>query len=216
MINFGQGSDYLTRLYENSKPTQITGPGLICQATWQNSKTTSTRVVSGLPARLHKIPRPVVRLKGVTVHMSIYESRQAKTLYLLNSHDDQDKANIYTTVQIMSGRRLPLLPDFTGQNLAHDSPVSSSARLVPLGNLARLVLGEDIRAFIVEEDLLLDLVPGHEHVSADLAVEEVTVGRTTELDVPRSLAAEDDHVGEVASPLLNVLVIARGLAEGSA
>jgi hypothetical protein len=94
--------------------------------------------------------------------------------------------------------------------------MSSSARLVPLGNLARLVLGEDIRAFIVKEDLLLDLIPGHEHVSADLAVEVVTAGGTTELDVSRSLAAEDDHVGEVASPLLNVLVIARGLTEGSA
>lgn len=113
-------------------------------------------------------------------------------------------------------KRLPLLPNLSGKHFTHDGPVSRSTGLVPLGHLARLVLGENISAFVVKEDLLLDLVLGQQQVTADLAVEEVTGTGTTEFDVSRSLAAEDDHVGEVASPLLDVLLVARVLTEGSA
>lgn len=128
-------------------------------------------------------------------------------------------ANIYAMIQSMcraDETSLPLFPDLTRQNFAHDVPVPSSARLVPLGHLARVVLGKNIRAFIIEEDLLLDLVLGQQQVSANLAVEEVTGAGTAELDIPRSLATEDDHVGEVASPLLDVLLVTGVLTEGPA
>lgn len=112
--------------------------------------------------------------------------------------------------------RLPLLPDVTRQHRSHDFPVPSGALLMPLGNLAGLVLVEHICSFTLKQELLLNLVLWQQQVASDLALEEVLLGRATKGNVSRSLAAENDHVGEVASPLLDIGLCACMLTEDSA
>ena len=112
--------------------------------------------------------------------------------------------------------QLPLLPDLARQHRPHNFPVSGRALLVPLGNLAGPVLSQDVRVVAIQKLLLPDFVLRRQEGLSGAAPKKVARDRAAESNVPGRLPAEDNHVGKVATPPLNIGFLTWALTEDTA
>lgn len=111
---------------------------------------------------------------------------------------------------------LPFLPNLGWHDCPHNIPVAQGTLLVPFSQFRSIVLEEQSRIFTPQNFRLENLDLWDQEMLSGTAIQEVTLCSIAECDFLRRLATEDDQVGKVTAPFLNVFINARTLAEDAA